>query len=65
MYLTMVEGLNLNCTCVLCSKYLASGLIEKLRNCQNEKTMTVSADLVFDPLPELLYYVLSLDFVVG
>ena len=46
MYLTMVEGLNLNCNCVLCPKYLASGLIEKLRNCQDENNVTASADFL-------------------
>ena len=46
MSFTMEEGLNLNCTCVLCPKYLASGLIKKLRNCQDENNVTASADFL-------------------
>ena len=61
MSFTMVEGLNLNCTCVLC---LVSQ-VPCFKIFKNENTMTVSADLVFDPLSELLYHVLSLHSVVG
>ena len=66
MFLTMVEGLNLNYTCVLCPKYLASGLIEKLRNfLKNKNNMTViSADSVFDQFSELLYHVFKFDHII-